>query len=217
MRDIPVFTTQHGVASLVLREIPYKGIAYITLQDTLEPEALLRECVAFCKAVGAEHIYAKGHSFLETKPVYTAVWKMVRTRDGLPETDAALFPVTEDTLDQWRKIYNEKMQDVPNAATMTREDALKLLKRGSGYFVHREDRLLGIGIAAGEIVEAVVALQPGAGEAVMLALCSSLFSERVVLEVASKNTRAVRLYDRLGFMKIRELAVWYDVTTENNG
>ena len=31
MRDIPVFTTQHGVASLVLREIPYKGMALTTV------------------------------------------------------------------------------------------------------------------------------------------------------------------------------------------
>ena len=58
-----VFTTENGVASIVLREIPYKGIAYITLQDTLQPEKLLRECVEFCKAAGADRIYGKGVCF----------------------------------------------------------------------------------------------------------------------------------------------------------
>ncbi len=215
MRDIPVFTTPHGVASLVLREIPYKGIAYITLQDTLQPKELVDECVDFCKAVGAERIYAKGHSILEAYPLHTAVWQMVRSRDGLPETDAALFPVTEETLERWRDIYNDKMRDIPNASTMSKEDSRKILEKGSGYFVHRMGELLGIGIAGGETVESVIAVEPGAGTDVMLALCGSLFAERVVLEVASVNHRAVRLYERLGFVKTAELSVWYDVEIKN--
>lgn len=217
MRDIPVFTTENGVASLVLREIPYKGIAYITLQDSLQPDVLLRECVQFCKAVGADRIYAKGHSILERYPVHTAVWQMSAFRGHLPETDAALFPVTEKTMEQWRDIYNEKMRDIPNAATMTREDGQKLLQKGTGYFVHRAGDLLGIGVAGGETVEAVIAVKPGAGEDVMLALCSSLFSERIVLEVASVNDRAVRLYERMGLLKTAELTVWYDVGIKNEG
>jgi hypothetical protein len=35
MRDIPMFTTEYGVASLVLKEIPYQAAAYITIQDSL--------------------------------------------------------------------------------------------------------------------------------------------------------------------------------------
>ena len=48
MKDIPVFTTQNGVASLILQEIPAQGCAYIRLQATLSPEQLLTECIAFC-------------------------------------------------------------------------------------------------------------------------------------------------------------------------
>ena len=50
MRDIPVFTTQYGVASLVLREIPYRQEAYISIQSSLQPEQLLEECIGFCRA-----------------------------------------------------------------------------------------------------------------------------------------------------------------------
>ena len=212
MRDFPVFTTENGAASLVLREIPYRGVAYITLQDTLRPKGLLVECVDFCKIAGAEKVYATGHKYLEDYPVYTSVVKMQRAKDGLPESDAALFPVTEKILEDWRSLYNDRMKEVPNASTMTREEGKQLLVKGGGYFVHRDGELLGIGIARENKIEAVASVKPGAGETVLLTLSSALFSENVVLEVASNNEPAVRLYERLGFLKTALLCSWYDVT-----
>ncbi len=216
MRDFPMFTTQNGVASIVLREVPYKGAAYITIQDSLAPAALLAECVAMAQMAGAQKIYATGNKILEGYPLYTAVVKMTRSREGLPESDCALFPVTEKTLTQWKNIYNEKMKNVPNAAVMTNDDMEKLLARGGGYFVHRNGELLGIGTAYGDTVETVIAVKPGAGEQVMLALCSSLFSEQVVLEVASANQPAIKLYEKMGFIEVSEISRWYDVLTRKN-
>lgn len=212
MRDFPVFTTENGVASMVLREIPYRGAAYITLQDTLNPKELLAECVSFCKMAGAEKIYATGHKWLESYPVYTSVVKMQRPKVDLPESNAALFPVTEKTVEQWRSLYNGKMQTVPGASTMTREEGKQLLEKGGGYFVHKDGELLGIGIAREDRIEAVASAKPRAGEMVLLTLCSALFSENVVLEVASNNQPAIRLYERLGFLKTELLRIWYDVT-----
>ena len=211
MRDFPVFSTENGIASLVLREVPYRGEAYITLQDSQEPELLLAECVDFCRAVGAEYVFAKGHSILEKYPLHTAVWQMQRLRDGMPETDAALFPVMEETLEQWCSIYNEKMKSVSNAATMTRENGNKLIARGAGYFVHRDGDLLGIGIAAGDTVEAVISVKPGCGKDVMLALCNLIFTDEIRLEVASTNIPAIKLYEKLGFIKTKELSRWFCV------
>lgn len=212
MRDIPVFTTENGVASLVLREIPYQGAAYITLQDTLSPKELLAECVDFCKMAGAERIYATGNGWLEKYPVYTTVVKMQRSREGLPESNAALFPITEKTAAQWRSLYNERMKDVPNASTMTREEGRQLIAKGGGYFIHRGGEFLGIGIARGDKIEAIASVKPGAGETVLLTLCSALFSDNVMLEVASNNEPAIRLYERLGFLKSELLRTWYAVT-----
>lgn len=212
MRDFPVFTTENGAASLVLREIPYRGEAYITLQDTQNPKELLAECVDFCKMAGAVKIYATGHDWLAKYPFYTSVVKMQRDREGLPESDAALFPVTEKTIEDWRSLYNERMRDVPGASTMTREEGKQLLTKGGGYFVHKDGQLLGIGIARENKIEAIAAAKPGAGETVLLALCSALFSENIVLEVASNNARAIRLYESLGFLKTELLRTWYDVT-----
>jgi hypothetical protein len=53
MRDFPFFTSDIGVASLVLREIPYKKEAYISVRDVqpgMLPD-LLAECISFCKTL----------------------------------------------------------------------------------------------------------------------------------------------------------------------
>lgn len=211
MRDIPVFTTSSGVASLVLKEIPYKKEAYIKIQDTIMPEALLEECCDFCRTAGAEHIYAAGHIALDKYPFHTAVWRMCRPRAGMPLTDACLFPVQEKTLEQWRMLYNEGMRCVPNSATMTPDDARRMLSTGDGYFIHRGDTLLGIGKGSAETIDAIVSVVPGAGQDVLLALCNALSDEQVILEVASENTRAVSLYRRLGFIRTSELSRWYQI------
>ena len=91
MRDIPVFTTNYGVASLTLREIPYKKIAYIRLQATQEPKELLHECVSFCRACGAERVYATGHEFLSAYPLHTEIWEMTCGADRMPETARQLL------------------------------------------------------------------------------------------------------------------------------
>ena len=94
MRDIPMFTTEYGVASLVLREIPYRQEAYISIQSSLQPEQLLEECISFCRACGAERIYAKNHDCLTQYPVHTSIIKM----RGFAQVDESkvenLWPVT---------------------------------------------------------------------------------------------------------------------------
>ena len=211
MKDIPVFTTEHGAASLTLREIPYRGIAYIKIQSSLEPEALIEECARFCTMCGAERIVATGHPYLEKFPLRNGVILRKRPLEGLPDTDAALFPVQEQTLQQWLEIYNTGMKNVANAAWMTEKDGKEMLQKGDGYFVHRGDTLLGIGKASGEKIGAIVAVKKGAGADVVLALCHTLTADTISLEVASNNERAVRLYDRLGFVPAAELSRWYVV------
>ena len=67
MKNIPMFTTENGVASLILQEIPYRREAYVHIRSTAAPEAFFRECVDFCKMAGAEKIYLTGHPLLEKR------------------------------------------------------------------------------------------------------------------------------------------------------
>lgn len=211
MRDFPMFTTENGVGSLVLREIPYRGVAYVTIRDASAPIAFLDECVEFCKVVGASTIYASGHEALSMYPFHTSVLQMSGSMDMIPETDASLFPVTEITIARWREIYNEKMKNVDNASYMSEKDGDKLLKEGNGYFVHRDGDLLGIGIAAGDKIACIASCKKGMGKDVFAALTHALMNDRIVLEVASTNRRAISLYESLGFIQTTELSRWYKI------
>ena len=210
MKDFPMFTTEYGLASLVLKEIPYKEEAYITLRATQQPAELLAECVSFCRICGAERVYATGHEVLETYPLQTAVLEM-RGECPAEESPACLFPVTEQTVSRWRQICNGRMRSVDNSATLEARDEKEILGSGGAYFVHRDGELLGIGwIRDGELL-AVAAVVPGAGETVLRTLLSLTPGEILTLQVASTNHRAIRLYERLGFIRTREVSRWYRV------
>lgn len=211
MKDIPMFDTENGVASLFLREIPYRKRAHIKLQSSQEPGKLLAECISFCRMCGAEWIDAAGHDYLEKYPLITSILLMHADRLSLGETDACLFPVTEETVGKWLRIYNERMADIPNAAYMDGADGRELLRSGDGYFVHRDGELLGVGKASGCFIDTVIAVEPGMGKTVLQALASLLTQETVKLQVASANNRAIRLYERMGFVTVKELSRWYRV------
>ena len=211
MKNLPVFTTEYGVATLILKEIPYQETAYIILQDTLEPLLLVRECADFCRACGSERIYARGNDALAEYPFFTAMWEMTCLRESIPDTDAALWPAQEQTLTQWQEIYNQKVKTVPTGAWMTDADAKDMLAKGDGYFVHREDMLLGIGKASADRIDWVASVTPGAGADVVKALIHATTEERVRLTAASLNQKAVALYESLGFLKTAEIARWYTI------
>lgn len=211
MKNIPVFTTEYGVASLTLREIPYRGEAYIRIQAASEPEQLLAQCAAFCRSAGAAKVYAAGHACLEALPFHTAIWRMRRETGGLPDTDAALWPVQRENVALWREWYNLRMAGVANAAYFTTDDAERLLAKGDGYFVHRGRTLLGIGRASGGRLDAAASCVPGGGRDTVLALCHAVSDPVIELEVASVNEKAVRLYEKLGFLTVGELSCWFRV------
>lgn len=209
MKDLPIFTTEYGAASLILREIVPQGKAYIRLQATSEPEKLAAECRDFCRVCGAEEIFAAGHSALAAYPVETVILELHCRRSALPDTDAALWPVQTSTLEDWRAIYNRKVRAVPAGAWMTLAEGQAMLQKGDGYFVHRGKTLLGIGRASVNRIDWVAAVTPGGGRDVVLALNHLLTEETAVLTVAAANRKAMALYESLGFLPTRELERWY--------
>ena len=211
MKNFPFFTTAFGIAALTLREIPYQGKAYIKILDTQEPEKLLKECVDFCCAVGADEIFASGDPCLEKYPLHTALWQMRSDIHSIGNTDAALWPVQPDTAARFRELYNEKAKKLPNSVWMDEAEEKEMLKEGDGYFVHQDGQLLGIGRVKGEEIRFLGSVQPGAGETVLRALTHAITGERVSLEVASVNHKAIALYERLGFIKTAELSRWYKI------
>ena len=209
MKNIPMFTTEAGVASLILEEIPYKKIAYIKIQSSITPEALLEECVSFCTAVGAERIYASGHEFLQSYPLYTEMLRMECDKAVLAPGNLNVCWIDENNVQQWCDIYNRRMYDVPNAATLTIQNVKKLIPEKVCCLVYEENQLLGIGKLDDEKVDAIASVVPGRGVDVMRTLCGLTRGDRVVVEVAGGNIPAIRLYEKLGFQKTDTISTWY--------
>lgn len=213
MKDFPVFTTEHGAASVILKEVPYRKTAYIRLQSSLNPSALLSDCVDFARMAGAERILAAGNLLPSGFPEAVTVLEM----SGVPVLDADkvenLFPVTASTVTRWRELYNERMRSVDNAATLETRDEADMLSSGGCYFVHRDGVLLGIGWLEDGTLKAVASHVPGAGYATLNTLFSICPGERITLQVASTNHRAIALYERFGFFSTRQVDVWYDVSS----
>lgn len=211
MRDFPVFTTEYGVASLVLREIPYRSEAYITIQDSQEPEKLLAECVEFCRVCGAEKIFARGDPYLERFPLHSIIYEMRGEAhvDGHLVED--LWPVTQENIGKWRQLLNERMSGVDNAGTLEKKGEQEILESGGAYFIHRSGELLGAGWLMEDELMLIASFQPGAGERVMHTLLSLIPDQQLKLQVVSTNVPAIRLYEKLGFIKTAELRRWYRV------
>ena len=209
MRDFHVFDTEYGVASLILKEVPYRREAYIIIQSTQQPEELLKECVSFCRAVGAERIYARGHAWVEQYPLHTIIYEMrgqARAEDSLVEN---LWPVTEETVGKWRAMMNERMTDIDNSGTLEKAGEQEILASGGAYFVHHNGELLGgFWLQDGEI-KLIASVVPGGGRRVMHTLYSLVPEESLTLQVVSTNLRAIRFYEKLGFFKTRELRSWF--------
>lgn len=211
MRDIPMLQTPYGTAGLVLREIPYQQDAYVRIQCVTDPSGLIGECVDFCRAAGAEHVFATGHSCLESYPLSTVILSMTCDKETIGETDAALWPVQENTAKAFQQIYNEKIVHVPNGAWMDHKDVEEMLARGDGYFVHRGETLLGIGRVYDGSILWVAAVTKGAGADVVKALAGAVHTDTVKLDVASVNEKAKSLYERLGFVAVAEKSRWYQI------
>lgn len=212
MKDIPIFTTDYGVSSLALGEIPYKQVAFVHLRD-VQPgqlEAHLAECIDFCRAAGAERVLASGHPGLEDYPVHSIVEEMSLVYEPqLPP--AMLWPVTTENVTRWRELYNQGMAKLDNHTTLTALHEKSILDSGGAYFVHQDGELLGLGWVQGEQLLAVVSLRAGMGETVSRTLFTAMNTDRITLEVVAENTRAVALYRRMGFVKTRELRRWYKI------
>lgn len=211
MKDFPMFTTEYGVASLFLKEIPYKETAYIVIRSSEQPEELLKECVSFCRICGAEKVYASGHDYLEQYPLHSMIYEMKGEAWVDERKVEHLWPVTQETVARWREICNERMYPLDNSATLEARDEKEILEKGDACFVHRDGELLGIGwIRDGELAE-LAAVVPGAGERVMHTLMSIMPGQVLKLQVVSTNLRAISLYERLGFIKTAEISRWFQV------
>lgn len=214
MKDIPVFTTPAGTASLILREIPYKKTACVLIRSILPGgmETVLSDCRTFCVQAGAERVLVTADEPLDL-PVDHDMLEMSRPRSGLPfsEEPVRLEPLTRENATDYQSVYNRLFAAVPTAATCDETGLSRLLASGTAFLTRIDGKPAGIGVAEGSELRAVGVLPEyrGLGRRLTLTLLEKLEGPDLFLSAASTNKPALRLYERLGFQRKRILCRWY--------
>lgn len=209
MKDIPIFTTEFGVASLELSQIPPWGKGYIAVQSSVSVKKLIEECASFCKCAGAKEIYATGNEELHQFPLHAKTVLMVRKKAHIENDNVCLTAVNDENWEFFRNIYNDKMKNVTGAKFLQSGDKSKILP--NAFFYVDGGEYAGIGIVNKNEISAVASLKSGMGEKIVNALSDYIMGDEVVLEVSSDNKKAISLYNRLGFREIATKRVWYKI------
>lgn len=215
MKDIPMFTCEHGMASLILREIPSRGEGYVLPRTVFgDRAALLRTCAQFCRAVGAERVCFLGESEEIGFERYACLRERTVETSALPITNAVAVPLQREDADVWAEVYNRLFRAVPVAQSCTGSDLREILAERQGYFVLRDGKRIGLGrLRRGELA-ALAAMERGAGTDVLCALAGQLGEPTVRLTCAEENRPAMALYDRLGFTPGTIRECWYTIPPE---
>lgn len=215
MQNIPVFTAANGMASLVLREIPYSGKAYVLLRAVWngQTQALLQECGGFCRGAGAETVYASdGKNDLPAAHAYDIVRLSLR-RDALPplRRQVELVPVSAENGGDYLNIYNSCFRPIPGAASYGRKDLRRLMEQSAGFLAWDRGEFAGVvelepdGIAG----IAVLSAHRGLGYDLALTALHRLEAETLQLKAANTNVPAMKLYRRLGFGDDMLVSRWW--------
>ena len=200
MKDIPIFTGCDGIATLILREIPYRGEGFVLVRSVFTTlDKCLRECEGFCRAAGAETVYFGGNADFSAYPIYAKLISREICKQNLPQTTACAVPAQD--LEVWAQIYNEKFAAVPAAQTCRKAE--------NAFDIFRDGIRIGIGQVEGNIIRSVAAIERGFGADCIAALARLYEGETVQLLCAEQNERAMRLYDRLGFSRGEVKEAWY--------
>ena len=217
MRNIPMFTAANGMASLILREIPYSGRAYIMVRSVWngQTDALLQECAQFCRAAGAKEIFASdGKKDLPAEHAYD-ILRLTAERDAMPvpEQPVELEPVSGKNGSTYLEIYNSCFRDVPGAASYDKKDLQRLMTQENGFLARKDGAYAGVveldsdGIAG----IAVLPRYRGLGYDLALTALQQVKAETLCLKVADTNHRAMALYRRLGFGNDTLVSRWWRI------
>ena len=219
MNNIPVFTGQGGTATLILREIPISGKAYILLRTVLpgQAENLVAECASFCKMCGAEEIFASWEDGdLPFLPPAYDIYLLHVLKSALPEgKPVQLTPMTPENDAIFQRIYNRCFSHVSHALSYDRGQIARIYREHQKAFLALDEKKkpYGIGELHGDELAAIAVLPKyrGTGTDLAISLLQLCPGEELRVTVASDNDAAMRLYERLGFHLAGVESRWFRV------
>lgn len=175
MKDIPVFSCPDGIATLILREVPFRGEGYILVRGVFGTlEGLLAECAGFCRAAGAERLFAAGEADFSGYPAAIRILGRSAPRASLlpHRRRCALFPSRKKRQRTGRGNTMRASGAVPAAESCSPAEERALAAGGEALWIWDGAERIGLGRVRGSELLAVAALQPGAGERCVRALAA---------------------------------------------
>lgn len=219
MNNIPVYLSQGGTATLILREIPHRKTAYILLRTVLQGKLpqLLTDCISACRNFGAERCFVSAEdSSIEIPLPYAYDILLLRVQKAeLPslETPMELVPVSPENDSIYQRIYNRCFQDVSHALTYEKAQLTRIYREEHHAFLAQtpDGTPCGMGELHGNELAAVGLLPEyrGRGKALALSLLAHAPGPEITLTVVSDNERALGLYGALGFTVTGKESTWY--------
>ena len=217
MKNIPVFLSTGGTASLILKEIPHRGIAYVLLRTVRDLSVLLEECAGFCRSCGAERVFVSRET--EPLPLLHAMDMLLlhgdKTKFPTVTSEVRLEAIGPENDAIFQRIYNICFQNVSNAATYESADIRRIYREAQLAFIAltEEGIPFGMGELHGNELAAIGILPEYRGQGrsrdLTLALLNHCPGPQVELTAASDNEAALALYDSLGFIVAKKLSAWY--------
>lgn len=216
MKNIPLFTSSFGLATLILREIPWSGRAYVLVREVWgDAAALLDECRGFCRAAGAGEVYAAWAEGFETLPAAHAydMLAMSCQKAALPVGTLPLVPLSRENAGAYLDIYGRCFRDVPGAASYDRKSLEPLYDEELAWLVPVEGGYGAIAEISKTGLEGIAVLPEhrGLGYPLAATVLQMVPNSTVHLKVASTNHRALMLYRRLGFTESGLARPWYQL------
>ena len=214
MKDIPIFTADNGIATLILSEIFHSRRAYVLVRSVwTDAGALLEECRGFCRACGAEEIYASWETNeLPAEHAYDMAEMCCKKADlPAPTRIVELEDLTQANGPTYLEIYNSCYHNLPGAATYGNRDLARLCGEELAYLAKVNGHYAGVAEISRKGLEGIAVLPEfhGLGYDLAIAVLNRVPSVNLKLKVANTNVRARALYERLGFRETGILSRWY--------
>ncbi|MFI3312871.1 MAG: hypothetical protein R3Y62_03205 [Eubacteriales bacterium] len=206
MKNIPLFTSEYGLATLILEEIPTKGLGFIIIRSTDNLSGLLSDGVKFCHMCGAETVYATAEAPIPGYPLAYEILEFSAKKNQLPAPigDLKLVPITAENQDTLLSYYEEAFRNVQGSGQYSKETQ-------DGFLAYVGEKLVGIGAISEGKLEVIATLEPGMGYALATHLLAKIPEEIITLEVSSTNEKALNLYKKLKFSQTAVLKTYHKI------
>ena len=225
MKNIPMFTSSYGLATLILREIAWNGRAYVLVRSVWNDQAaeLLDECRQFCRAVGAEEVYASWDAEeLPADHAYDMI-DMTCPKAALPvpRNPVELEQVRPETAEDYLLIYKQCFRDVSSAASYDRNSLEPLYGEDLAWLAKTDGQYAAVAEISKEGLEGIAVLPEYRGRGYGKGLLREL-SRRAVAEGCGRlewccldwNQPSIDFYRSLGAVPMDEWTT-YRLTGES--